>query len=621
MKQEKKQGLITQIYLLIGVGILIIGAFTFLTQYQVSRIRIKNDTGLLASEAVEDLIFSVKEFPAYRWLLLYWAEHADTMDPEYDVDFESGTATEEKCRILQERWPDLQLRYCSQEEVEALPEEDQKLYAEIAYTWLITRINGIKQNLKCDFLFCVMTDTDELPHPYERQFFLLSGADPDSVRGTQYEDVYTLGVDVSVTDKKDTQESMRNAVEQYLENPGGTPEMSGEKLVHAGNYVDYYTCLDVLDGHAVLAGATYNLSDMLKEIRVRARRGTMIAAIYQLLLLAFVMRHIFLYVLRPLKNIMQNIRVYTETKDSRTVEKNLTELLSDKKGAAIRQNEIGQLAEDFIEQTKEVDHYIHQIETVTAEKKRYEVELDVAAQIQSHMLPSVFPPFPDRTNFDLYASMAPAREVGGDFYDYFLVDDDHLALVIADVSDKGVPAALFMVITKILIKNRAQMGESPGEILSNVNNQLVENNELGFFVTVWLAAIELSTGKGVAANAGHEHPAICRKGRKWELVIYKHSPIIAMLEDIIYTEHPFEMHPGDRLFVYTDGVPEATNSHTEQFGTDRMLDALNSNPDASPEELLQDVTKAIDDFVGESPRFDDTTMMCLYYKGSENKNG
>ena len=250
------------------------------------------------------------------------------------------------------------------------------------------------------------------------------------------------------------------------------------------------------------------------------------------------------------------------------------------------------------------------------EKERIGAELNVATQIQADMLPRIFPAFPERKEFDLFASMDPAKEVGGDFYDFFLVDDDHIALVMADVSGKGVPAALFMVIAKTLIKNRAQLGESPAEILKNVNEQLCEGNEAELFVTVWLAIIEISTGKGIAANAGHEHPTICHANGKYELVEYRHSPAVATMEGIRFREHTFELNPGDRIFVYTDGVPEATNVNEELFGNERMLSALNSDPEAAPKQLLHNVRASIDAFVGNAPQFDDITMMAFSYFGS-----
>ncbi len=284
----------------------------------------------------------------------------------------------------------------------------------------------------------------------------------------------------------------------------------------------------------------------------------------------------------------------------------------------IENDEVGDLALAFNNMSASLTEYIDNLTKVTAEKERIGAELNVATQIQADMLPRVFPPFPDRTEeFDLYATMDPAKEVGGDFYDFFLVDEDHLGLVMADVSGKGVPAALFMVIAKTLIKNRALLGGSPAEVLAYANDQLCEGNEAELFVTVWFGILELSTGKGIAANAGHEHPAIRRAGGQYELVIYRHSPAVATMEGIPFKQHEFELHPGDSFFVYTDGVAEATNAENELYGTDRMLEALNRNPDATAKEQLETVRKSIDDFVGEAPQFDDITMLGLNYFGKK----
>ena len=211
--------------------------------------------------------------------------------------------------------------------------------------------------------------------------------------------------------------------------------------------------------------------------------------------------------------------------------------------------------------------------------------------------------------------MDPAKEVGGDFYDFFLVDEDHLAMVVADVSGKGVPAALFMVIAKTLIKNRAQMGDSPSEVLRNVNNQLCEGNDAELFVTVWMGIMEISTGHGWAVNAGHEHPVLRRAGGDFELVQYRHSPAVAVMPGINFKQHEFQLDPGDTLFVYSDGVPEATSAQEELFGNERMLQALNKHKDLKPQELLNTMHKDIDDFVGEAPQFDDITMLMMNYKG------
>ena len=254
------------------------------------------------------------------------------------------------------------------------------------------------------------------------------------------------------------------------------------------------------------------------------------------------------------------------------------------------------------------------------EKAVADRDLSVASSIQENILPQIFPYLPERKEFDIYASMTAAKEVGGDFYDFFMIDEDHIALVMADVSGKGIPAALFMMVSRTMIKNYTLTGQySPSKILEHVNDQICEGNSAGLFVTVWLAIIDLSTGKGVAANAGHEHPVLRRNGEQFEMVKYRHSVAVATMEGIKFKEHPFELHPGDTLFVYTDGVAEATNADSELFGEERLLSALNKNPNASPRELLWNVMGDINGFVNGSKQFDDITMLSLKYFGEEGR--
>ncbi len=274
-------------------------------------------------------------------------------------------------------------------------------------------------------------------------------------------------------------------------------------------------------------------------------------------------------------------------------------------------DEIESLAEAIKTMEREINDYIENLTAITAEKERIGAELDVAKHIQASMLPCIFPAFPERPELDIYATMTPAKEVGGDFYDFFLVDDDRLAMVMADVSGKGVPAALFMVIAKTLIKNVAQTGLSPRDVLEKVNNQLCVGNEAEMFVTVWLGILEISTGKLTCANAGHEYPVLKRMGGDYELVKDKHGFVLAGMEGSHYKEYELQMEPGDRLFLYTDGVAEATDAHNELYGTGRMLDALNRNKAVNCENLLHCMKEEIDTFVGEAPQFDDITMLSL----------
>lgn len=243
-------------------------------------------------------------------------------------------------------------------------------------------------------------------------------------------------------------------------------------------------------------------------------------------------------------------------------------------------------------------------------------ELNMATEIQTGMLPSVFPAFPEREEFDLYASMDPAREVGGDFYDFFMIDDKHLGIVIADVSGKGVPAALFMMISKTIIKNHAMMGISASEVLTRANKALHEENTTRMFVTVWIGILDVTTGKMNCSNAGHEYPAVYHDGR-FGLLKDKHGLVLGIMEQSKYQEYEIQLDKGDKIFVYTDGVPEATNAEDEQFGEERTEDALNINAGADPKEILGTVRTAVDRFVGNAEQYDDLTMVCLEYKGPQ----
>lgn len=280
-------------------------------------------------------------------------------------------------------------------------------------------------------------------------------------------------------------------------------------------------------------------------------------------------------------------------------------------------DEVQDLAHSFQFMVEALNEYIRDLSQVTAEKERIGAELDVARHIQASMLPCIFPAFPERHEFDIYASMTPAKEVGGDFYDFFLIDDDHLVMVMADVSGKGVPAALFMMISKTLLKSAAQSGMSPKAVLEKVNNQLCENNDAEMFVTVWLGILEISTGKMKCANAGHEYPVLMRKGGEFELFQDKHGFVLAGMEGARYREYELDLKAGDRLFVYTDGVPEATDTSNALYGTDRMVAALNRNRDSSCCQLLEALHQDVKDFVNGADQFDDITMLCIEIKDME----
>ena len=339
-----------------------------------------------------------------------------------------------------------------------------------------------------------------------------------------------------------------------------------------------------------------------------------IATVLTVLLLGFLLsRHIRKNMVEPINMIAEAAEAYVkDKKDGGNLSENHFKGLGIDTG-----DEIENLYFTLSDMEKDLNAYEEDLTKAIQEQQRIGTELDLAKRIQEDMLPTIFPPFPERKDFDIYASMIPAKEVGGDFYDYFLIDDDHLCIIMADVSGKGIPAALFMMACKILLKTTAMAIPGPGEILARVNNQICSNNSLEMFVTAWLGILELSTGKLTAANAGHEYPIIRQHGGRYELYRDRHGFVMGGMEGMEYKEYEICLKPGSEVFLYTDGVTEATSEKNEQFGTKRLLESLNSGLAPELKGVLERVNGAVDVFVGNAPQFDDITMLCLYYAGAD----
>jgi sigma-B regulation protein RsbU (phosphoserine phosphatase) len=273
-------------------------------------------------------------------------------------------------------------------------------------------------------------------------------------------------------------------------------------------------------------------------------------------------------------------------------------------------DELGQLARAFNKMTSDLKKSIEENVHDRAEKERIAAELGIAANIQTSMLPNVFPPFPDRKEFDLFALMNPAREVGGDFYDFYLLDRDNLAVVIADVSGKGIPAALFMVITKTLIKN-CSFCRTPKSVFESINNRLYNTNDEGIFVTGIVGFYNIPTGKFVFVNAGHNPPVVKKRGKNYEFIKTEPCIILGFIQNAQYREEEIYLESGDTLYLYTDGVTEAMNSENEMFGEQRLLSVLNRNINSSPQELLDAVKQDVNNYIGDAEQTDDITMLAL----------
>lgn len=581
----KKNALFTQITIFFLIGLTLTALLSGTIMRRIADRNVLRERDVLSSGILEDVEKSMKEYQSYEWVFDYLITHSsDGLDLEYD----SSEKTIVKEAEFLGRQPGLTLTGVTAEQLDKMSPEDQKIFAEIIYNHWMRRLNDMKQAYDATYLYIVAVDDN-----YVDGTFLLTASDGTRERGTGFDNAYILGKQVQVT--PDQAETFRNLTVQ------------NDRFVYSQDYADRYRYLFRIDEMNVITGMTFEITSIRSAVENQLLPNVTYNTALQLLLSAFYLIYVFFFAFKPLKRIKENVQEYAETKNSEKVRSQLGEIHY--------KNEIGDLARGVSAMTEEIDSHLLEIQKITTEREHISAELNIARKIQADMLPNIFPPFPRISSFDIHATMRPAKEVGGDFYDFYMVDKTHVALVIADVSGKGVPAALFMVISKTMIKNRAMHGGTPGEILRDVNDQLCANNASDFFVTVWMAIIDIETGNGVSVNAGHEHTVIRRAGGSYELLRYQHSLPLAIMEGTEFKDREFKLNPGDRIFVYTDGVPEATNQKDELFGTDRMLASLNQHSEASLQDVLPQLQDDIDIFAEGAMQFDDITMLVFDYRG------
>lgn len=590
MEKKGKVSLLFQVAMLFVIGVILIGALSIVALYGFSTKYVMERLETSGKSTAEDLMGYIYEYPAHEWLLRYWYEHYDEMDIEYDAVYSDGTMTEEKYALLTDLHPEFRLEYAEPKEVEALPPEDQKLYAEIVYSWLIDRIDYMQLAYDLDYFFCVVTD-----EPYDRQFILFIAADEGEERGPDPGQIYPIGKQIKAT--KEIQEAMRGAV-------SGDPQVARSR---DQKFFDYFYSMTAFDDHDVLAVLTIDVR-RVREAAIKNLHDFGLLFVVMIVALAVgCLLMIYYLVLSPLKKVKKNISLYKETKDSRTVADNLLEIRS--------HNEIAELSADLAEMAEELNEYMIRDRQAAVNEEHDRTELALAGRIQASMLPSVFPPYPDRKDFEIYASMTPAKEVGGDFYEFFLVDDSHLCVMIADVSGKGIPAALFMMAVKNLLEHIVKMGKSPAQAMYDINTAICNKNVEDMFITVWLGIIDLAAGKMTCANAGHEYPILKKQEGGYEIIKDKHDLVLGAMKEVQYHEYELQMEPGSALFLYTDGLSEAINVDNVMFGTERIVEELNTDPYRTPEEVIHDMKEAVAEYTEGREPFDDLTMVSFAYYG------
>ena len=478
------------------------------------------------------------------------------------------------------------------------------------YEELRTRLNAVKDGSEIEYLYAIyFEDINDL---HSLHYAINAKSQEDLLSGQSLSEMY------SYMGRPATEGEFQNDALLTFQNAVKT--RSRESGILEG-YSDIYG--HVLNGHRVIYDSRDNAVGLIcveidnnrihTDLEFYVRTVILIATILTAIIIIIYLLNIQNDLIGPILRIEKSTDSFVKQIQNNTEPAELVfENVQIDSGT-----ELCSLAENIESLAGSVTTYMANLEAAASERERIVTELTLAKRIQADMLPNIFPAFPDRRDFDIYATMDPAKEVGGDFYDFFLIDESHLGLVIADVSGKGVPAALFMMTSKMLVQNYAMAGLSPAEVLKTVNEQICSNNREEMFVTMWLGILDTATGKIIAANAGHEYPALMAPGGEFELLKTRHGFIIGGMPGVNYNEYELTLMPGSKLFLYTDGIPEAINTHEEMFGTDRMLDALNAEPSASPEKILLNVRKSVDGFVGDAEPFDDLTMLCVEYKGSD----
>ena len=548
----------------------------------------ENLVGDMLQMEAERCVSCIDDYECLPWLLDFWSSNADDMITDYNelyklesrlADFGDTDLLIDRANVTEERLNELEV-------------EEQKVFADYCFLSCRLEVDTGKNARVPITTKCIrITDDSEYLFFYDTN----NEYEEDSGAGKI---LISCPLDKDLSEYYNTAE--QNAVSGKKTDAFRT-KGTEDKLVY---------CIPVImDGKTVCLFTSSADSALIRTTAMNVVKRILPGCILMIILVAVILVLILRkMVVRPAVLLKNALEEYSETKRSEDIPENLGGLLGER-------NEIGLLAAGFNDLAISIDSYIEEIRTNASEKERMLSELNTAREIQMSQLPSDFPAFPERSDFDLYAIMDPALEVGGDFYDFFLRDDDHLVLVIGDVSDKGIPAALMMMVCKAYIRSAVGREESLAAAMGSVNQLICENNSLGMFVTVWIAVIELSTGRGIAVNAGHEKPAIRRSGDIFQLVVNEHSLALGAWENEEFEERSFTLEKGDSIFVYSDGVPESTDTGGELFGAKRMLDALNKAPDSTPKEQINEMQKTIASFVGEAKQFDDTTMLMFTRKG------
>ncbi len=577
-KGERKKGQ----KIVVQIGAIIIVLFALVTMAVGNMVTMASfstalSTNMTMFENYMDTLASyMDEYRSLTWLMDYWKDNAESLQEDelllsgkVDIDDILDDLSKETAKDITEK------------EAGSLPAEDQRRFAVFCYIDIQDTFWMYQGEDNDIFIFLTMTD-----HEGDEPFVIMANAPKEE------------GLFLGLTGDLDAiQETIDNTDDAKRAEIWKWAFTTPEKLMAFGTRVpvdEYRGAAKAEMLGAFEADLVYG--DMVFTEHIRNEVILMMLAV-----LALILTGLYFIVPRPLVRLKKYVSEYSNTKN--------TDELVNKLSAIRSRNEIGAFADEFSSLALEMDRYTREMEVLAGERERVATELNVATNIQMQMLPHVFP---ENEKFKLNASSVPAKEVGGDFYDCYMIDDDHLALTIADVSGKGVPAALFMAVSKTMIKNRTIVGGTPSDIIHDVNNWLCEGNDSCMFVTVWHGILTVSTGELVCTNAGHEYPGIRSGSDPFRLIRTEHAVPLGLMPDAEFEDEHYVLSSGDALFVYTDGVPEAHSADDSMFEENGLESVLSEvSKDDTPEDIVKRVSDAVNKFAEDAAQYDDLTMMCL----------
>ena len=596
-KETKKRKLLMQIIppLMVAVfaTVIICGIITIVLSVRLIT-KTNRSSAISAAGYIED---SLEGYEYLDDMFLYWEENIDNMD----LTLDSGRAEREKTNEFFSALTgsDSTESYeMASFDYEELDESTLKLYHELIFMEIELLFDSVKKNYHPEYIYLVVQ-----PEGFEENDvqIMFAGKTNDEVRGYEPSDIYMPGIKMTLN-RHDYSKLFKalntGTVQEKREISFG---ISG---VEQGRY--HYFIPITYNGEILGAiGVCYSFRDVLSTIGKGLIFGELCMIAIFTICTFFIIHVVKKKAIEPIKQIESALTIFGEDMDSDRLSENLSKINT--------KNELGRLSTYLSGLGVALVNYLNNATEMAAREQKIESELSLAKRIQSGALSRDFDSLPAEWKLELHAFMQPAKEVGGDFYSFVKIDDDHLALAVADVSGKGVPASLFMMISKVLLENDIFYSDNPALILSSVNDKLLKSNAADMFVTVWLGILEISTGILKTANAGHEYPVIKRKDGRTEVIKDKHGLVMGSMEGLKYYEEEIKLERGDAIIVYTDGVPEATDPDDAMYGMDRLTACVERCSFETPNDCIEEIRDDIKEFIKGAEQFDDITLMVLKY--------